>query len=69
MVEGSPILMEDNVAVVQIHSWPLQGAMFDGQVVRGPVPVFFSENPQLAGRGLDEAPKNILYWHTRVMDR
>ena len=68
-VEGSPTLMEDNVAVVQIHSWPIQGTVFDGQIARGPVPVFFSEDPVLTARCLDENPKSILFWHTRVMDR
>ena len=68
-VEGSPTLMEDNVAVVQIYSWPIQGTVFDGQIARGPVPVFFSEDPVLTARCLDEHPKSILFWHTRVMDR
>ena len=68
-VEGSPTLMEDNVAVVQIHSWPIQGTVFDGQIARGPVPVFFSEDPILTTRCLNENPKSILFWHTRVMDR
>ena len=68
-VEGSPTLMEDNVAVVQIHSWPIQGTVFDGQIARGPVPVFFSEDPVLTARCLNENPKSILFWHTRVMDR
>ena len=68
-VEGSPTLMEDNVAVVQIYSWPIQGTVFDGQIARGPVPVFFSEDPVLTARCLNENPKSILFWHTRVMDR
>ena len=68
-VEGSPTLMEDNVAVVQIYSWPIQGTVFDGQIARGPVPVFFSEDPVLTARCLDDNPKSILFWHTRVMDR
>ena len=60
--------MEDNVAVVQIYSWPIQGTVFDGQIARGPVPVFFSEDPVLTARCLNENPKSILFWHTRVMD-
>ena len=62
-------MMEDNVAVVQVHSWPLLGSVFDGQVAKGPVPVFFSEDVEMATKGLNEDTKSVLRWHTRTMDR
>ena len=52
--------MEDNVAVVQVHSWPLLGTVFNGQVAQGLVPVFFSENVELATKGLNNDPKSVL---------
>ena len=69
VMEGSPILMGDNVATVLVRAWDLEAAVFDGKKARGPVPIFFSENVNLTKRCLEEDSTNTLIWHARVMHR
>ena len=69
VVEGSPILMGDNVATVAIKTWDLEAVVFDDKKARGLVPIFFSENTRLTGKCLDESPNNILAWHSKIMKR
>ena len=46
MLEGAPLLLEENVATVIMASWPLACVMFDGSGdIRGPAPVLCSSEP------------------------
>ncbi len=46
MLEGAPLLLEENVATVIMASWPLACVMFDGSGgIRGPAPVLCSNDP------------------------
>ena len=55
MLEGAPLLLEENVAtVIIIASWPLACVLFNGSGgVRGPVPVICCD-------GTDEARLSIM---------
>ncbi len=54
MLEGAPLLLEENVATVIIASWPLACVLFNGSGgVRGPVPVLCCD-------GADEARLSIM---------
>ena len=69
IVEGSPILMGDNAATVIIRAWDLEAVVFDGERVRGPTPVFFTENIPLTRKALGENPDYILSWYSKAMKR
>ena len=64
-----PILMEDNVAVVSVHTWELNGVYFEGDITSGPVPIFFAEDVEKAAECLDADPDRVLEDHTKLMRR
>jgi hypothetical protein len=37
---------QDDVAVVKLASYPLEGQFFDGDTAAGPVPILFSTKPE-----------------------
>jgi hypothetical protein len=54
-VESRPVLRLDDIAIVPLHSWPLECEMFDGEgPVSGPVPHLFVEDVEAMRNVLDE---------------
>ena len=38
----------DNVPVMNIQTWPLEGALYEGEATAGLIPTYFSEDPEAA---------------------
>ena len=38
----------DNLPIVKLGSWPLNAEMFDSDVMKGPIPTLFAEDPAQA---------------------
>jgi hypothetical protein len=36
----------DDLAVIQLATYPIEGQVFDGDLAAGPVPIFFSSKPE-----------------------
>ena len=49
-------LFSDNLAVVVMARWCLRATMFNGDQMAGPVPTFFSEDPEAALEGVRVNP-------------
>ncbi len=37
----------DNIPTIRLASWPLSCEMFDGDLIAGPVPTMFAEDPEV----------------------
>ena len=46
------IYFSDNLPVVLLKTWPLEADLFDGDLLAGPVPSLYSEDPDSALMGL-----------------
>jgi len=68
-VEGSPIMMEDNVAVVLLQTWEVGAALFDSPDAKGPAPIFFSGDRQRALRALEANKASALVQLNMLMER
>jgi len=68
-VEGSPIMMEDNVAVVLLQTWEVGAALFDSPHAKGPAPIFFSRDRQRALRALEASKVSALVQLNMLMER
>jgi len=42
------IYFRDNVPTVLVQEWPLEAKMWDGDLLAGPVPVFYADEPATA---------------------
>ena len=69
VVEGTPILMGDNVATVLLHAWELSAERFDTDTMKGPVPVFFAEEPVGTTEIVDTDSTNIQIGLEELMKR
>ena len=69
VVEGSPILLADNVAVVNLFSWDLVVYGFDEDDIKGPQPILCIEEPDEASGHLSRASEAIKLSHNRLMKR
>ena len=46
-IASKPLLLQDDVAVNVVQSWPISAELFDGENgLSGPVPVLFSDQPE-----------------------
>ena len=46
-IASKPLLLQDDVAVNAVQSWPISAELFDGENgLSGPVPVLFSDQPE-----------------------
>ena len=46
-IASKPLLLQDDVAVVAVQSWPISAELFDGENgLSGPVPVLFCDQPE-----------------------
>ena len=46
-IASKPLLLQDDVAVNAVQSWPISAKLFDGENgLSGPVPVLFSDQPE-----------------------
>ena len=46
-IASKPLLLQDDVAVNAVQSWPISADVFDGKNgLSGPVPVLFSDQPE-----------------------
>ena len=62
--------MEDNVAIVAIHSWELACVYFNEIQAKGPVPILFAEDTQAAVEALEEADLTAtMLDHMKLMRR
>ena len=68
-VEGTPILMGYNVAMVLLHAWELSVERFDTETIKGPVPVFFAEEPVGTTEIVDANSTNIRIGLEELMKR
>ena len=69
VVEGTPILMGDNVATVLLHAWELSAERFNTETMKGPVPVFFAEEPVGTTEIVDADSTNIRIGLEELMKR
>ena len=69
VVEGSPILLADNVAVVNLFSWDLVVYGFNQADIKGPQPILCIEEPDEASGQLFRASESIKLSHNRLMKR
>ena len=44
---------------MELGEWPIQAEMWDGEVLAGPVPRFFSANPSEAVRAMKDNPELV----------
>ena len=68
-VEGSGIMMQDNVAVVLLQTWEVGAALFDSPHAKGPAPIFFSKDPEKARRALEASKVSALVQLNMLMER
>ncbi len=40
-------MYRDNIPTIRLASWPLSCEMFDGDLIAGPVPTMFAEDPEV----------------------
>jgi len=69
VLEKSPIMTGDNVAVVNLYTWDLVVYGFDEEDIRGPQPILSIEEPDEASRILERASDAIKTSHNRLMKR
>ena len=69
VLEGSPVMTGDNVAVVNLYTWDLVVYGFDEEGIRGPQPILSIEEPDGASRILERASDAIKTSHNRLMKR
>ena len=51
----------DNIPVMMLKSWPAESVLFDGDIMAGPVPSLFSENPESSPAGIMAEPRKA-HW-------
>jgi len=59
-VSSKPLLRADNVAVVLLWEQRIECPVFDGNRIRGPVPVLFSDNPEECRMSVEEAGDHFI---------
>ena len=69
VMEGSPILMGENVAVVNTFTWDVKAQGFTEPELRGPIPIFFAEEPDEAAASLDRYPEALRGDYNKLMKR
>ncbi len=70
MLEGAPLLLEENVATIIIASWPLACVMFDGSGgVRGPAPILCSDGAVEARLSIKTDPLRFAVELEKLMNR
>jgi hypothetical protein len=45
-IRAGPAFQQDDLSVVRLASYPVEGNTFDGDLAAGPVPIFFSNKPE-----------------------
>jgi hypothetical protein len=45
-LKTAPAFRQDDLSVVRLASYPVEGAFFDGELAAGPIPIFFSAKPE-----------------------
>ena len=49
-------IYSDNLPTVLIKSWPLEADLFDGDLLAGPIPSLYSDDPDASLAGLTSDP-------------
>ncbi len=49
-------LSSDNLPVIKLQTWPLAAELFDGDILKGPIPTLFADAPEEAEAAIRAAP-------------
>ena len=49
-------IYSDNLPTVLIKSWPLEAGLFDGDLLAGPIPSLYSDDPEASLAGITSHP-------------